>query len=72
MIEEARGLGLRQGSWKYVRGRGKQAKEQLYDLDADVGERNNLISTEQAKAKEMRELLERLVADKKGMRRRAG
>ena len=55
-----------------MRGRGKQAKEQLYDLDADVGERNNLISTEQAKAKEMRELLERLVADKKGMRRRAG
>jgi arylsulfatase A-like enzyme len=76
MIEEARGLGLRQGPWKFIRPRGKRGKRgkrveaQLYNLDADVSEQNNLIATEKERAAQMQALLEQLIADAKGIRQR--
>ena len=70
MIEEARGLGLRQGPWKFIRPRGKRVEAQLYNLDADVSEQNNLIATEKERAAQMQALLEQLIADAKGIRQR--
>lgn len=47
LVEHGRGLALRMGDWKYIppSAAGKRAEPpgpQLYDLDADIGETNNL------------------------------
>ncbi len=78
MIEESGGLALRQGPWKFIRGRtrrgrGKKARakkkqDQLYKLDTDIGERKNLIEIETVRGEAMRALLERLASDRKGIR----
>jgi len=71
MIEEARGVALRRGHWKYIQGKGKTASE-LYDLSSDVGEQNNVIKANEAIALDMQALLKRLVNAKQGIRKSGG
>jgi len=58
VVEEARGLALRDGPWKLVQ-RPKAAVE-LYDLSADVGEATNLAAEHPERVGEMSALLERI------------
>lgn len=72
MIQEARGLAVRKGQWKYIPGMkrtkrqpdGKkkqiQGKAELYNLAEDVGESKNLVKTHPEIAQEMHKLLEEL------------
>lgn len=70
ILEEARGVAIRKGSWKYIpepqprrRKNKKQAakgKPQLFNLARDPGEKNNLIDTEPEIANSMQSLLETL------------
>jgi arylsulfatase A len=82
MIEEARGLALRKGPWKFIPG-GKPKKGgrkkaatpspgQLYNLDSDPGEQNNVIEENKDLAGELRELLEKLRNSQAGVRAEAG
>lgn len=68
MIEEASGVALRQGAWKFIPARGKQRRGQLYDLDTDVGERRDLIAENPERAEELRARLQALVTDRRGLR----
>lgn len=68
MIEEARRLALRKGSWKYVAPRGKKGKELLFDLSSDIGEQNNVAAQHPEKLLELRQLLAELKASKNGVR----
>lgn len=76
MIEENGGnLAIRQGSWKYIRGgkgkkkgKGKNASGQLYDLNTDIGEKKNVVAEHQQVAGEMKQLLNKITGDKKGIR----
>ncbi len=51
------------GSWKLVFGPDKGADEevQLYDLEADLGEKHNLAAKEPERVTEMRTLMESLI-----------
>jgi len=68
LIEEARGIALRQGDWKYVAQSGSKKPAQLFNLAEDIGEADNRIDSEGERAKQMKALLERLVADERGVR----
>ena len=68
MIEEARRLAVRKGSWKYVAPRGKDGKEQLFDLANDIGEQSNVAAQHPEKLAELRELLAQLKASNTGVR----
>ena len=73
MIEEARGLGLRRGPWKFIPGgkakKGKMAgADELYNLDTDIGERENVAKDHPAVAREMAELLRKLKQADAGIR----
>ena len=69
LIQEARGLAIRKGQWKFIAPvKGKGNKGQLYNLATDIGERKNLINQEGQRAAEMQKLLNRLVNTKKGVR----
>ena len=69
----ARGVpAVRLGSWKYIAGpsagglsKGSDASQaiQLYDLAADIGERNNLAEAQPDRIVAMQQLLERLITD---------
>lgn len=67
MIEEARGLALRRGPWKYIQGKGKKPGA-LYNLDSDIGEQKNVAKENKAVAQEMKALLEKLANAKQGIR----
>ena len=71
IIEEARGVALRKGSWKYIQGKGKNASE-LYDLSSDVGEQHNVIQANEAIALDMQAMLKKLVDAKHGIRKSGG
>jgi arylsulfatase A-like enzyme len=73
LVQQAGGLSLRQGDWKYIepsRGQkmntetntelGNDPAPQLYDLAADLGETRNLAKQHPAKVKEMAALLRRI------------
>ena len=62
--------GVRRGRWKLVRGASGQFE--LYDLDADVGETNNLSASHPARVNELRTLLEEHAAEIAANRRPAG
>ncbi len=77
MIEEARGVALRQGPWKYIKPGGKKknkqgekvvGKGQLYNLDSDIGEQNNIIDQHAERAKSMHDLLVKMEQSKTGIR----
>ena len=55
MIEEAYGLALRHGSWKYIQPSQKKKGNgaQLFNLKNDVGEKNNIIASHPEVAERM-------------------
>ncbi len=76
LVEQAGGLSLRQGSWKYIEPNDRPAMNkqtntelgnaplpQLYDLARDLGETRNLAAAQPERATRMRELL-RQIRDK--------
>ena len=68
MIEEAgRRLALRHGSWKYIHD-SRTKKGELYNLDTDIGEQQNVAGENETRSREMQELLETLVDTKTGIR----
>ena len=77
MIEEARGLGLRRGPWKFIPGgkpkKGKMGKkagaDELYNLDTDIGERKNVAKEHPTVTREMAELLVKLKQADEGIRK---
>lgn len=68
MVEEAGVLALRQGSWKYIQPRKKKGNEQLYDLDTDVGEQNNVLSQHAERAASMKAQLGQIKNTPEGIR----
>jgi len=64
---------VRQGKWKYLRAEQKvrpyavdaerEKVEELYDLDADIGERNNLATRYPEKVAQLKQLMEKLTAE---------
>ena len=60
--------GVRMGNWKYLRAnaefygyakeKDRKIEEELYDLEADIGEQNNLASMYPDKVEELKKLLE--------------
>jgi arylsulfatase A-like enzyme len=53
---------LRYKNWKYIPGRRKTGdEEQLYNLDQDVGEQNNLIEQNPEMAQHMRDMLKKIL-----------
>lgn len=68
MIEEADTLALREGAWKYVLGGKGAPGGQLYHLDDDIGEANNLIRKHPERAKAMRHQLTTIRDAKDGIR----
>jgi arylsulfatase A len=66
MIEEARGLALRRGEWKFIQFPGNKKKKttgktELYNLKADPGEAHNIITDHPEKAESMGRQLQSLV-----------
>lgn len=65
MIEEAAVLALRKGKWKYIQGkkgsRRAPVKPQLFDLEADIGEQNDLSEKHPELMQEMEGFLNKLV-----------
>ncbi|MGL4400590.1 MAG: sulfatase family protein [Luteolibacter sp.] len=51
--------GLRHGDWKFIPGE----KPELYNLAADIGEKNNLASEMPERIAEMQKMLEKLITD---------
>jgi len=80
MVEEAGMLALRQGPWKYIEARGRKGKKgkkgrkpspavgQLYNLDSDIGEKNNIISQQPERAKLMKDQLDKIRKTNQGIR----
>lgn len=76
MIEEARGVALRRGSWKFIpgaaaRGKRKAGKAQLYDVDKDKGETKNVAKENPEVVSELSKLLKRLTAKGAQVRQKA-
>ena len=66
IVEARRARGLRRGKWKFVLTRGMErfggsGGPELYNLDLDIGETNNLIEEYPEIAQEMRSMLTRLI-----------
>lgn len=73
LIEEAHGVALRDGDWKYIASPARKKKRarkaaQLYNLENDPGEKNNVAGRHPERVKNMQALLEKLVAAKEGVR----
>ena len=73
LVEQANGLSLRDGTWKYIepaKGEkltlntntetGVDAEPQLYDLAADLGETTNLATAQPARVRQMAEALQKI------------
>jgi hypothetical protein len=60
IVEEPRGQALRKGAWKYIPS-GTLGKRELYNLDADIGEQDNVISSHPEVAREMDTLLKKII-----------
>ncbi|MFO1076888.1 MAG: arylsulfatase [Planctomycetota bacterium] len=69
LIEEAGRLALRVGTWKLIEGRGKDGKDELYDLATDIGEQHDIAAAHPDRVAEMRALLTKLRADGASVRR---
>ena len=59
IVEEAGGVALRQGPWKYIP-RTRRWKEQLYHLERDPGEQHNLLRQHPERAQAMKRLLQQI------------
>nr|WP_276308444.1 hypothetical protein [Rubritalea profundi] len=76
MLEEARGIALRKGDFKYIPARqaqkGKKAPlAQLYDLGTDPGEQKNIAAGNADKVEELDALLVKLRQSEVGVRNEA-
>lgn len=67
MVEEAKGLALREGSWKFIPAVEKKGGE-LYQLETDIGEANNLIKKHPERAAAMQARLSGIRDAKGGIR----
>ncbi|MGI9456784.1 MAG: sulfatase family protein [Aeoliella sp.] len=70
-VEEARGIALRRGPWKWVRQQGKK-KSALYNLDTDIDEQSDVSKKHPAVAQEMQALLQKIIDAKQGVRQISG
>ncbi|MEO8496402.1 MAG: sulfatase-like hydrolase/transferase, partial [Planctomycetota bacterium] len=69
MIEESGAkLALRRGAWKYIQAKDDKTGE-LYNLDSDIGEQNDVAREHHTIAEEMEALLRKLVDAKDGIRK---
>ncbi|MGI9239592.1 MAG: sulfatase family protein [Verrucomicrobiales bacterium] len=71
MLEEARTRALRKGNWKFIAGakvKNKQSAPELYNLDTDIGEQNDLAKEKPEIAAEMKKLLQKFVGAEQGIR----
>jgi arylsulfatase A len=70
IMEEAGGLALRKGPWKLILGnkKGKKLGLQLYNLESDIGEKNNVADKHPELVKEMTTVVTQVRA--KGLRHR--
>ena len=63
ILEQARGLAIRKGPWKYVEPAAIEKREnaspELYNLETDVGEQNNIIAEHPDVAEQLASLLEK-------------
>ncbi len=67
MLEEARGLAIRQGNWKFIRGKGKSGGN-LYNLGNDISEQNDVAAKNPEITRQLKEKLEALVKAPSGIR----
>ena len=67
MIEEARGVALRQGPWKFIRKQGKKPAG-LYNLESDIGEQRNVLGESDGVGGRMEALLQKLTDASQGIR----
>ena len=67
MVEEAQGLALREGPWKFIQGTGKKGGE-LYHLDKDIGESANVLKEHKDRAEAMKARLSEIRDAKGGIR----
>ncbi len=65
LVQEARGLALREGPWKLIQS-GK--KTELYNLDKDPSEQNNIAAKNSDRVKSMSDQLDKIRATKRGVR----
>lgn len=77
VVEHANGLAIRQGKWKYIPGGGRasgslnwnggnrpaNAPQELYDLEIDIGERNNIAGQYPQVVKRLSAMLEKVEKD---------
>ena len=71
LIEEARGIAIRDGEWKYIaptKGGKRKQKAQLYNLKTDPGEGTNLIDKHPERAKAMQDMIKNKVMPEQGLR----
>lgn len=67
LVEEARGVALRRGDWKYIRpakrkkNQKSQPKGQLFNLKSDIAEQNNVLSSHPEIGESMSELLQQVI-----------
>ncbi len=59
------------GNGALIQGKGKKPAE-LYDLNSDIGEQNNVAKANQAVALEMQAMLRKLIDAKDGIRKSGG
>ncbi|MCP4770120.1 MAG: sulfatase-like hydrolase/transferase [Planctomycetes bacterium] len=71
MVEEARGLALRDGSWKFTEGTGRKGQDHLHDLSKNLSERNNLASANPERAAAMKATLQGFRDSELGLRAEA-
>ena len=67
-VEEAGTLALREGAWKFILGGKRAGKDQLYNLDEDTGEQDNVIAKHPDVAAKMRKRLVAIRDAKEGIR----
>ena len=67
MIEEARGVALRQGPWKFIRKQGKKPAR-LHDLTSDIGEQRDVLGENGDVGSQMQALLQKLTDASQGIR----
>lgn len=67
LIEEARGIAIRDGDWKFIPSGNRKKRNsagRLYNLAADPGERDNVIGKHPERARKMQTLLRKVLSDK--------
>jgi arylsulfatase A-like enzyme len=65
MLVEATGLAQREGPWKFIKGK---KDDELYQLETDIGETDNVIGKHPERAAAMKSRLEEIRAAKGGIR----